>query len=167
MTDIRHILPDDGALVGQIHAETWKIAYRGIINDRYLDNLSASRWEEGVAQKIADGEWRGFGAVSGGNLAGCTFYSGARDEYKTGWGEIISLYVLPRYWGCGIGFALLNQVIGGLNAMGFDKCYLWVLSKNKRAIVFYERYGFKQDGGELQYTLDGQKLHEISMVLKF
>lgn len=166
MIEIRPISPDDGALVGQIHAETWKIAYKGIINDRYLDNLSASRWEEGVAQKIADGEWQGLGAVSDGILAGCTFYSGARDEKRAGWGEIISLYVLPRYWRRGIGFMLLNQAMDGLNAVGFDKCYLWVLSENRQAITFYKRYGFKQDGGELQYTLDGQKLNEISMIFE-
>ena len=60
--------------------------------------------------------------------------------------ELNALYVLPEYWGSGAGFALWSTVAKSLVSDDIGEVILWVLANNKRAINFYERQGFTQDG---------------------
>jgi len=53
-------------------------------------------------------------------------------------GELDDLYVLPHYRGKGIGSQILRKCI----AESADDLYLYVFSRNIRAISFYERLGF-------------------------
>jgi putative acetyltransferase len=64
--------------------------------------------------------------------------------FRTGW--IDHLYVHPAHQRRGIGSALLERV---LDAM--ERCKLWVFQKNRDAIRFYERRGFR-----LVRTTDGE-----------
>lgn len=52
--------------------------------------------------------------------------------------EIKKLFVEPVLQGCGIGEKLLKYAVENCNAY-----FLWALEKNKRAIKFYQRNGFK------------------------
>lgn len=55
--------------------------------------------------------------------------------------EVIQLYVDPFFAGEGIGGKLLDFAVARFNVRN-----LWVLEKNKRAIAFYERHGFRDSG---------------------
>lgn len=59
--------------------------------------------------------------------------------------EVKQLYVDHFFEGEGIGGKLLEFAIEA-----FDVRYLWALEKNYRALVFYERHGFR-DSGIWQY----------------
>jgi GNAT superfamily N-acetyltransferase len=52
--------------------------------------------------------------------------------------ELAALYVLPAYWGHGIGARLL-EAAGGVSV-------LWVLEGNTNARRFYEQHGWQPDG---------------------
>ena len=52
--------------------------------------------------------------------------------------EVNTFYVDDFFQSCGIGAKLLNFAV---TEYGCD--FLWTLEKNKRAIVFYERNGFR------------------------
>ena len=61
----------------------------------------------------------------------------------SGWGEIVSLYLLPSYTEKGIGTVLFQGVMDELKRLGLYKIYLWVLEENRPARAFYEKNGFK------------------------
>ncbi|WP_392508233.1 GNAT family N-acetyltransferase [Naumannella halotolerans] len=54
--------------------------------------------------------------------------------------QLIKLYLLPRAQGRGLGQAMLQR------ALGTDRAYLWVFASNRRAVDFYQRHGFVDEG---------------------
>lgn len=61
---------------------------------------------------------------------------------------IEGLFVLPEFWGRGIGTELLNSV-----SSGKDELFLQVYADNERAINFYRKNGFEITGsGVCQMT---------------
>ena len=61
---------------------------------------------------------------------------------------IEGLFVLPEFWGRGIGTKLLNSAMSGK-----DELFLQVYADNERAINFYRKNGFEITGsGVCQMT---------------
>jgi len=54
--------------------------------------------------------------------------------------------VKRRYWGLGIGTAMISSAIEWAKRNGFKRIQLEVLRSNERAISFYEKLGFKIEG---------------------
>ena len=46
MVVIRQATFDDAHAFGLVHAETWRMAYRGIVPDDFLDAIDPVRWGE-------------------------------------------------------------------------------------------------------------------------
>lgn len=97
-----------------------------------LDDVTR-RWEE----SLADGGVTVLVAEENGTAAGV---AGCRREWLDG------LYVLPQWWGRGVGKALHDEVLDRLRAEGCGRCHLWVLEDNGRARTFYERLGWIENG---------------------
>lgn len=57
------------------------------------------------------------------------------------------LYVDPRWWGRGVGTALLDAAIGAVQRAGARSAALWVLEQNERARSWYERVGWRLEPG--------------------
>ncbi len=66
--------------------------------------------------------------------------------------ELKRLYVLPDYWGQGLGTRLMEALLAW--ASGKDYPFLWlrVWEKNEPAIRFYERWEFRRIGQELYHV---------------
>ena len=79
-------------------------------------------------------------------------------------GELVSLYLLPRCAGKGIGKALMDAAAAGLKSMGFSRMFLWVLEDNYRARRFYEKAGFRLGPGILNDEICGKALRELQYV---
>jgi putative acetyltransferase len=90
------------------------------------------RWREALAdpglEVIVADEGRAVGVVM------------TRPEWLDG------LYVLPDWWGRGVGRALHDEVLARQRAGGSTACNLWVLEHNDRARRFYERLGWHENG---------------------
>ena len=163
MVEIRRFLETDNVDdISRIYALSWKKAYRGIIPDDYLNSLSETRW----SQRLKKDSDTLFLAVEDGILIGGSTYSPARDKAMEGWGEIISLYLLPSHYHKGIGTELFKTVIGELNRLGFEKIYLWVLEENHSARAFYESKGFTFNGDINIDDIGGKTVKEIRYVFK-
>ena len=67
-----------------------------------------------------------------------------KESFYVNRGEIVALYILPAYYGTGLGQALLDAACERLT--GYGRIRLDVLEKNARAIRFYEKNGFVPDG---------------------
>ena len=78
-----------------------------------------------------------------------------------GWGEVISLNLLPSYCRRGLGTGLLRASVAGLAQLGFADVYLWVLAQNQPARRFYQKFGFAYSGIWQQQCIGGRSLREL------
>ena len=85
----------------------------------------------------------------------------------TGWGEIISIYLLPEYFGKGYAKPLFDCSINTLIGAGFNSIYLWVRHENSRAKRFYEKQGFRHNGDTAVITIGGKELIEARYTKHF
>lgn len=58
-------------------------------------------------------------------------------------GEIHEIAIKRKFWGKGFGSYLINKALEHLKESGRDIVRLWVGRKNKEAIKFYKKLGFK------------------------
>ena len=161
MLEIRRFAEtDDADEISRIYAQSWKTAYRGMIPDDYLDSLSDRRWSPHVK---ADSK-RLLLAVEEGKPVGVSTYCAARDEKMRGWGEIISLYLLPSHFHKGIGTKLFAAAVEALREEGFCNIYLWVLDKNETARAFYRKNGFICSGDVNADNIGGRAVNELRYI---
>ena len=151
---------DDFESIGNIYASSWKTAYHGIVPQDYLDNLSGNRW----TKVLKNSEYDAFVVMDGKKYAGTSSVSPARDASMKGWGEIISIYLLPEYWGRRYAQPLFQTSVNALRAMGFGSVFLWVLRENIRARKFYEKCGFEKNGDISSIVIAEKELTEIKYV---
>ena len=141
-----------------VHWKSWQEAYSGLVDRSYLDKLTiekctemAFRWPDNLLvakEKDTVVGFAGYGACNDGTLPGT--------------GEVFAIYVLKKYYGKGIGYALMRAALEKLSE--YKKIAVWVLEGNHRAIKFYEKCGFRFDGTKKQIKL-GTVNNEIRMIL--
>lgn len=76
-------------------------------------------------------------------------------------GELCALYVHPAHLGTGIGHALLTETTAHCTTGGHHRMRLWGLKANTPARRFYERAGFRADGTEESFEVDGVPIPEV------
>lgn len=69
--------------------------------------------------------------------------------------ELQRIYVVERFWKNGVGEALLDHVSGAAREKGFDTLWLGVWEENARGRRFYEKQGFKDTSGRLEFPYGG------------
>ena len=104
---IRQVNLEDIPYVVDIQIKGWQSAYRGIIDDAYLDNLNAE--EKKIKRKRDFGKSPFVVAVLDGKIVGfCRYcYEVISNDSKGFDSEIMALYVMPNLKGQGIGKKLL------------------------------------------------------------
>lgn len=163
----------DAPLVAQLHATSWRRAYRGILGDDFLDgDLLADRtqvWQEklasGNSERGREGDRAhdaacGWIARLGDVPVGFTYLVPHADAQ---WGSLVdNLHVLPEYQGYGIGRQLLHQV-GAWCAQHAAAAgvFLWVFTGNRPARGFYQRVGGIEVEAVDQLASDGRVLPEL------
>ena len=170
---IRQPDPVEAAEIAAIHIKSWQAAYRHILPAEFLANLDRSRREAW---------WRGLLAGDFGDTRVFVYVpeeKGAQDKPPVGFAsigqardpdgtaqtaELMAIYLLPAWWGKGIGRALLAKGIEAARQDGFRQMTLWVLAENERAINFYEKAGFRLDpppGGVKIEQIGGRMVKEV------
>lgn len=145
--EIRRVDKDDNyEAIGDIYANSWKAAYQGIVPKDYLDKLNGKKW----LPVLENSKYEAFVIMDGLKYIGTASICSARGDMMEGWGEMVSIYLLPEYFGTGYAKPLLDFVVNVLEGMGYKNIYLWVLEENVRAQKFYEKYGFYHNGDKLK-----------------
>jgi ribosomal protein S18 acetylase RimI-like enzyme len=161
---IRTATPADAQALTAVHVATWRVAYRGLVPDDFLDALPEDRWRAGWERMLADQVWPTLLAeTDDGGLVGFVAFRPTRDEDAdpTSTGEVTGLYVAPEHWDTGVGRALMAAAVERLQAAGYRRATLWVLAGNARGRRFYERAGWTPDGTAKELTLGGAVLTEV------
>jgi ribosomal protein S18 acetylase RimI-like enzyme len=150
---IRVATVSDAASVGRVHVESWKVAYRGIMPADRIAKMDLPTRTAFWAERIAVREWPVFVIEDRGQVvAFCHMIPSPDpddDAQKTG--HITSIHVLPDLRSHGHGRALLAQAFAEFRRRGYADVTLWVLEENASARRFYEKVGFRADGGRKTY----------------
>lgn len=160
MLRIRYANIKDARTLGEIHSKSWKVAYKGIVTDEILKNITVEK-RQVYFEKALTEKWEEDAIIFKDNDAvGLICIGKCRDADKTdAFGEIWGIYLLPEYWNMGIDSELINWGINELKKRSYSKVILWVLEENTNARKFYKKVGFKHDGTVREITI-GKKLVE-------
>jgi GNAT superfamily N-acetyltransferase len=142
MTTIRRAVPADAEELTHLHLDCWDEAYAGLVTRDVLESR-----RDDVGQRVAnwrrtlDGGASVHLAVADEQLIGLVCAAEPRDP-DPGLPplELRVLYVRKAWWGTPTGYDLMRTQIADRPA------YLRVLANNQRAIRFYARNGFVDDG---------------------
>jgi GNAT superfamily N-acetyltransferase len=144
--EIRAAGPADSAAIEEVRVASWRVAYRGVVPDAFLDGMEVRPEQvRRRAEALADGRLTGVVAVRDGSVHGFTLYGASRDADIPGM-EVYAIYVLPGDFSTGMGRALMTATTRDMAASGCAETGLWVLADNPRARRFCERYGFTPSG---------------------
>lgn len=148
---------DDRGAISNIYERSWKYAYDDIIPKDYLDRIPKGQW----VTSIDSPQRNTLLVIEKDSFIGTSSYCKSRRTDMDGYGEIISIYLLPEYMGRGYGKKLLQETVHSLADLGFKDIFLWVLEENKRARKFYEKFGFQPSEVYLEDVIGGRKLREV------
>lgn len=147
----RDATPDDAPAIAAVHVASWNAAYRGVIADDALDELTEGRlaeeWREGIERPDPAGSKVAV-VGDGAEITGYSRYGPARDDDldPREVAEVYGFYLHPDVWGRGGGTALMDHVVADLRRASFRSAVLWVVQVNERAQAFYRARGFAPDG---------------------
>jgi ribosomal protein S18 acetylase RimI-like enzyme len=150
----------------EAHARSWRATYVGLLPAAVIDGVVKARparidrWRSRLAEPqqrhgsfVAELEGRVVGFLFWGPTEGIDATAETADVY--------AIYLDPDAIGRGIGRALLDAAVSDMMAAGFAAAVLWVLDTNDRARRFYERAGWRPDGGTKIEDREGGTLHEV------
>jgi len=165
---IRKATLDDVEIISRIHALSWKTAYKGIVPQVYLDEFKEDFWVSAFTNWLKDNHLTVQLMIVDDQKIGCVSYGKSRDQSLPDWAEVVSLYLLPEYFGKGYGRKLLEVALSDIKEAGFKNVYLWVLNENQRARRFYEKNNW-QCKAEDEYIceISGKKLTDIRYIYSF
>ncbi|MEU3485712.1 GNAT family N-acetyltransferase [Streptomyces massasporeus] len=162
---VREMTLADCEGVAEVRVGGWRSAYRGLIPQSYLDRLSVEEDAEWRRTHLAQADGSVVNLVAedtGGEIVGWACHGPYRDgEVRTEDAELYAIYVHPDQVGRGVGRALLAESVARCSAAGHGRLLLWVLKENDRARRFYERAGFRADGAEEPFEVDGVAVPEV------
>ncbi|MFS4093683.1 N-acetyltransferase family protein [Streptomyces sp. AF1A] len=160
---IRSMTLADCDRVSEIRIRGWQHAYRGLMPQAYLDALSVARDAERRRARFAqaDGSVVDLVAERAGEVVGWAAHGPYRDDEAgtTPDAELYAIYVDPAQLGSGVGRTLLERA--ERQREGHPRMLLWVLRENTPARRFYERAGYRPDGAEEPFVVDGVPVPEV------
>lgn len=145
---IRDVVTEDLERVAEIHINSWRFAYQGIVPQSFLDTMDIEQRKEGWRRRLERSQSARLRIIEQEGVIVGWHYSGAsRDQDADSMtAEVYAIYLEPTCIGQGLGAALLSDAHEMLTAFGASQVTLWVLKDNQRAIQFYLRSGYQFDG---------------------
>ena len=157
---IRKALPEDAYEYALCRISCHQSAYKGIMPDDYLSNLSTE------ADKFAARFQKDFSTPGT-----CEFFCVNHSEKMVGFliidtadCEIWAIYLTEEFRGMGCGKQILDFAVERLLPVSKGEISLWVLEENHKARRFYEKHGLAFNGvkREMHY---GKALTALKYVL--
>lgn len=135
---VRRAEKEDVRQIAEILVEDWQKAYRGIMDDDFLDSMNADqrygieirRYEKFVV------------AADGDEILGYAWLEPTDEEPADC--EVIALYVRYSKRNNGIGKILMQYAVNYFREAGRKKMVVWCLKENHESRKFYEKVGGKE-----------------------
>lgn len=148
---VRVALPADAVAIAMVRWRSWRHAYRGILPDRYLDDLrsnpTVAHWI-GAATVAPSTRYHLVVAGRPGTVLGMGEARPTRDADLDPLAvtEVNMLYLDPLVLRRGIGGVVLGDLVERSFGSGATELALWVAEDNAPARRFYETHGWDADG---------------------
>ena len=134
---IRNADKGDVRKISQILVEDWQKAYRGIMDDAFLDSMNVDRRYEIEVKRYQ----KYVVAADGHEILGYAWLEAAAEEPADC--EVVALYVSYSQRNKGIGKRLMEWAENEFRANGKKSMIVWCLKANREARGFYEKIGGK------------------------
>ncbi len=165
MLHIRPARIEDAPAMAQVHVDTWRTSYSGLVPEAHLAGLSversAARWSDYLAHPPA----KGLALVAETpthQIVALTSAGPLRELLEDFDAEIYVLYILKAYQCQGLGRQLVTHCARELASRDFHSLVIWVLKDNP-ACGFYERLG-GQRSAEKVVEIGGKPLLDVAYV---
>lgn len=160
--DIRRAVEKDAAAIADVHEQSWRGAYSGIIPHKALTamiNRRGSAWWSNAIRRASSI----LVVEIGDTVAGYATLGRNRARDLPQQGEIYELYLRPEYQGVGIGSRLFAAARDKLARHGLKGLVVWALEDNAGAVSFYEGADGR-DVAEGVEVFDQKALKKIAFV---
>lgn len=160
--NLRNAVAADYLQIAELHATSWRTAYRGALSDEYLDGKVISErlalWEERL-HRPRDNQIVVLLHSNDALLGFACGYAGADSQ----WGSLLdNIHVVETARRIGAGSMLLAETARRCAAAEPDAgLYLWVLQSNADAQRFYESRGGQRVGEGVWAAPDGREIPEF------
>lgn len=135
---IRNAEKEDVRQIAEILVEDWQKAYRGIMDDAFLDSMNVSQRCEIEAKRYQ----KYVVAADGNEILGYAWLEASADEPADC--EAIALYVRYAKRNQGIGKLLMQYAFHHFREIGKKRMIVWCLKENAESRKFYEKVGGKE-----------------------
>lgn len=147
---IRAAAPADAVAIADLHVRSWQAAYRGIIDDAYLDAMEPAPLLPNLQWSLERSHeaWRMWVADDGDGteLLGFASTGPSQDvDAPRASAELFALYVDPARVRTGIGSALLRHALTEVRALGSRTITSWVFADDAIARRFLEKHRWRED----------------------
>ena len=140
---IRKAIKTDSYNIANLIASSWQTAYKGLIEDKFLNSLSvevmAQNWERNILNQ--DENDNIFVCEENNKILGVIRFGKPSDNSETYNSEIHALYVEPSLKGKGIGTKLFEFAKKYFIEKNTTNMIIWCLKNNLPSIKFYEKMG--------------------------
>jgi GNAT superfamily N-acetyltransferase len=151
--NVRPATANDAAAIAQVHVDTWRVAYQGLLPEAEIRSISVEQrrgfWTGALSKPNAA---KVDVAEDGTRVIAFCSYGPTRDEDDDGAAEIHAIYVHPDQWRRGAGRLLCERAARAAIDREHNTLTVWVVQGNEPACRFYERLGFAPDGAERSNT---------------
>ena len=156
---IRRASLEDAEGIANVHVESWRTTYNGIMKDSIIAGLDIGRKTELWRSNITLEGNIVLVIVKGGKIIGFACGSEVKEgEYPEYDGDVTSIYFYKEEQGNGYGKRLLDALFEEFHQVGFRNAIVKVLNQNDSR-YFYERVGAKLlDSQEVPQYGEGLKL---------
>lgn len=141
MVLIREARISDAGGMGKVNVASWQTSYRGIINERFLQQLTVEskkkKWEMIIQ---ADDSTILVAVDTDDHVVGYITISTKESVASTGTDQVTALYLLKDWQGKGIGKAMLLEAFKRFLELSIYTVQVEVLAENNSRF-FYERLG--------------------------
>jgi len=151
---IRNVMTGDEAVLAYIQTESWKAAFKDILEEEELIRCTNMERATGMYAGLLEAKkGNGYLMKVDGKGHCIAWWDASREEDMPGYAELICIHSLQSNWGKGYGSKMMDKVLNDISKAGYTKVMLWVFEKNERAKKFYEAKGFVK--GKKSKTIKG------------
>ena len=133
----------DADAVGVLQAESWRVSYRGIMPDGFLDAEAIEHRRAAWRERLSNENHRRWLLKAHDQAGELVGFACVELDAEPEWGALLdNLHVRPDRKGKGIGRRLFEAAREwSFEQLGHGALHLWVIEANREAQQFYSRVG--------------------------